>query len=206
MIEKKRENTTEEEIRKLCDEVTDALVLWDDVFSKANTKYESTAADWVKTHCDEMEESIKLAMHQMRSMGFSITPKMHGLECHIVHLMRTIPGGIRQMIEHWVEQYHQQAAEMERLWVGHPYKSQAEFRARREKMLGLKETMTAGARLIDSKRKVKRKREDATVDEKNRIKEGRKAVKQRIKERMDSARDIEAVEDSMDTDGDIWAL
>jgi len=95
---------------------------------------------------------------------------------------------------------------MERMWGGHPYTDQAEFRARREKMLGTKETKIALARIIDSKRKVKRKREDATVEEKNRIKEGRKAVKQRMQERMDSARDSEAVEDSMDTDGDIGAL
>lgn len=93
MIEHKRNHTTEEEIKTLCTEVRTALVLWDDVFSKANTKYESTTVDWVTKHCNETEKSIAQAMFQMRSMGFSITPKMHGLECHLVHLMRTTPGG-----------------------------------------------------------------------------------------------------------------
>ena len=85
--------TMEVEINKLCVEVRKALVLWDDVFSKANTKYESTDADWVKEYCDEAAKSVKLAMFQMRLMGFSITPKLHGLECHLVHQMRTVPPG-----------------------------------------------------------------------------------------------------------------
>ncbi len=73
-------------------------------------------------------------------------------------------------------------------------------------MLTTKEAMNAGARIIVSKRKVKRKREDTTVDEKNRIKERRRAVKQVTQERIDSARESEAVEDSMDTDGNIGSM
>jgi hypothetical protein len=40
-------------------------------------------------------------------MGFSITPKMHGMEKHVVTQMQTIPGGIGKLMEHWIEQYHQ---------------------------------------------------------------------------------------------------
>ena len=102
------------------------------IFSKANTKYESISDDWVKKHCDATEEAVKQAMFQMRKMCFSITPKMHGLECHLVHQMRTVPGGIAMLIEHWVEQYHQMAAAMERIWASQPYTKRAEFRARKE--------------------------------------------------------------------------
>ena len=197
MIEHKRGHTTEEEIVTLCAEVRKALVLWDDVFSKANKEYESTTVDWVTKHCDDTQKSIELAMFQMRSMGFSITPKMHGLECHLVHLMRTIPGGIHQMIEHWVEQYHQKAAEMERIWAGHTYEQQAGYCVRRENMLSQKDTMDAGARIIDSLRKQKRKRTETTLGEEERIKEARRLIKQEVQEKMDT----EAVEGSTDIDG-----
>jgi len=40
-------------------------------------------------------------------MGFSITPKVHGMEKHVVTQMQIIPGGIGRMMEHWIEQYHQ---------------------------------------------------------------------------------------------------
>eukprot|EP00984_Skeletonema_dohrnii_P009920 scaffold3819_cov98-Skeletonema_dohrnii-CCMP3373.AAC.7 len=80
------------------EDVRKALVCWDDVFSKANTTYESLSDDWVKEHCDKTEESVRQAMFQMREMGFSITPKIHGLECHLVHQMRTVPGGIAMLI------------------------------------------------------------------------------------------------------------
>ena len=112
----KRGSANEDEIVKLCEDVKKALVLWGDVFSRANTKYESLDDDWVKNHCDETEKAVKQAMYQMKQMGFSITPKLYGLEDHLVYQMRTIPGGIAQLIEHWVEQYHQEATEMERLW------------------------------------------------------------------------------------------
>lgn len=197
MIENKRDHTTEQEIITLCNEVRKALVLWDDVFSKANKEYESTTVDWVTKHCDDTQKSIEQAMFQMRLMGFSITPKMHGLECHLVHLMRTIPGGIHQMIEHWVEQYHQKAAEMERMWTGHSHEEQAGFCVRRENMLSKKGTMDAGVRVIDSLRKQKRKRTETTLAEEERIREARRLIKQEVQEKMDN----EAGEGSIDIDG-----
>jgi len=164
-----------------------ALVLWDDVFSKANTTYESLNDDWVKDHCDKTEESVKQAMFQMREMGFSITPKIHGLECHLVHQMRTVPGGIAMLIEHWVEQYHQIAAEMDRLWANQPFNTQSVYRVRREHMRSHKGTGIALARIKKSKRGQKRKKADSTVEEKNRIKSDRIEVKGEVQEAMDKA-------------------
>jgi hypothetical protein len=40
-------------------------------------------------------------MAHIRSMGFGIkTLKMHGMKSHVVTQMRTIPGGIRKLMEH----------------------------------------------------------------------------------------------------------
>ena len=91
------------------------------------------------------------------------------------------------LIEHWVEQYHQTAAAMERIWASQPYTKQAEFRARREHMLSHKETTEAEARIMKSKRAQKRKKSEATVEEKNRIKAGRVEVKDEVQQLIDSA-------------------
>jgi hypothetical protein len=141
----------------------------------------------VKKHCDATEKAVEQAMFQMRHMGFSITPKMHGLECHLVHQMRTVPGVIAMLIEHWVEQYHQTSAAMERIWTSHPYTKQAEFRVRREHMLSHKVTTEAEARIVKSKRAQKRKKSEATVEEKNRIKAGMVEVKDEVQQLIDSA-------------------
>jgi len=58
-------------------------------------------------HCQSMQKRIDKTMAHIRSMGFSITPKMHGMEKHVVTQMQTIPGGIGKLMEHWIEQYHQ---------------------------------------------------------------------------------------------------
>ena len=46
-------------------------------------------------------------MTHIRLMGYSVTPKMHGMETHIVTQMRSIAGRIGKLMEHWNEQYHQ---------------------------------------------------------------------------------------------------
>jgi hypothetical protein len=79
-----------------------------------------------------------LVLHQ-KCMDWSVS---------FVHQMRTVPGGISMLIEHWVEQYHQTAAAMERIWASHPYTKQAEFCVRREHMLSHKETTEAEARIV----------------------------------------------------------
>ena len=46
-------------------------------------------------------------MAHIRDMGVSITPKMHGMEKHVVKQMLATPGGIGRLVEHWIEHYHQ---------------------------------------------------------------------------------------------------
>ena len=51
--------------------------------------------------------AINSGIEHTRTMGFSVTPKMHGMESHVVRQMRTIPGGIGMLMEHLIEHYHQ---------------------------------------------------------------------------------------------------
>ena len=113
--------------------------------------------------------------------------------------MRTVPGGIAGHIEHWVEQYHQTAAKMERIWASHSFNNQAEFRAKREHMLSHQQSIQAESKIQLSRRKQKRKKADSTLEENNRIKEGRNEVKAKVQELMDTAAgaDDDGIEETM---------
>ncbi len=65
------------------------------------------APDISPDHCNKTQETIDSAILQMRRMSISVTPKMHGMEKHIVMQMQSIPSGIGRLMEHWIEQYHQ---------------------------------------------------------------------------------------------------
>ena len=90
-----------EKINQTCHNIGLALKLWDAAFSAIH------APDPTPEHCNKTQEIIDRAMFHMRTMGFSVTPKMHGMEYHVVTQMRNIPGGLGRLMEHWVEQYHQ---------------------------------------------------------------------------------------------------
>ena len=76
-------------------------------------------------------------MLHMRTLGFSITPKLHGLESHVVDQMRSIKGGIVHLIEQWVEHSHQTGSQCDDNWKTLNYKMQALIRSRRESWGGL---------------------------------------------------------------------
>jgi hypothetical protein len=88
-------------VNKTCDDVGLAFKLWDGVFSAIHSSNPTVQ------HCIDTQERIDKAMIQIRYMGYSVTPKMHGMETHIVTQMRSIAGGIGKLMEHWIEQYHQ---------------------------------------------------------------------------------------------------
>jgi len=116
-----------DDIGKLCKDCEEYLSLWDAAFSFV---HEDNPSD---DHCDKTQERIDLAMNKHRELGFNVTPKTHGMEKHVVDQMRRVKGGIKKLIQHWVEHYHQ---------VGHRYdikwgnqkneKLKAEIRGRRE--------------------------------------------------------------------------
>lgn len=92
---------TETDVSKLCNDCLVCLILWDSAFSAVHV------VDPTEAECDDAQRKIDAAVAHMRRMDMTITPKVHGMESHVVLQMKRTPGGIVKMIEHWVEQYHQ---------------------------------------------------------------------------------------------------
>ena len=101
LLQKESRPEVVEKINETCHNIGLALKLWDAAFSAIH------AHNPTPEHCNKTQEIIDRAMFQMRKMGFSVTPKMHGMEHHVVTQMRNIPGGLGRLMEHWIEQYHQ---------------------------------------------------------------------------------------------------
>ena len=90
-----------DKVNKMCDDVGIGMKLWDGALAAIHVN------DYDSDHCQTTQDRIDKAMAHTRGMGISITPKMHGMEIHVVNQMQDIPGGIGRMMEHWIEQYHQ---------------------------------------------------------------------------------------------------
>ena len=77
---------------------------------------------------------IRSALGFMRYMDLSIPLKAHGMEDHVMMQMTTIFGGIGEMIEYWIEQYHQTGYKYDMKYRNMPNElAKAMVRARREK-------------------------------------------------------------------------
>ena len=148
-------------IHTTCHDVGRALKLWDGAFSDIHV------IDPSDEHCNNTQKRIDLAMAQIRAMDFSITPKMHGMEKHVVNQMRTIAGGIGRLMEHWIEQYHQigHRFDMSYCRVG-SLKGQAEIRSRAEKRGSNPRVQMKMKLLNDKYTQKKRKRSALANDEK----------------------------------------
>jgi hypothetical protein len=109
LINSKVERCTksDEEIRQVCEKVSNALTWWDKVFQLCQ-KHNPSDDD-----CRKTKWHIKQAMKAIWELGLSITPKLHGVEDHIVDQMRRIPGGIAHLMEYWVK-YHQTGSKFDR--------------------------------------------------------------------------------------------
>ena len=92
---------TENEIRQLCDDHAHLLNLWDGAFSEVQT------VDPTENNIIQAEAFIRSAHGFMRYMDLSIPRKAHGMEDHVMMQMTTIRGGIGELIEYWIVQYHQ---------------------------------------------------------------------------------------------------
>ncbi|KAL7548721.1 hypothetical protein ACHAWF_011993 [Thalassiosira exigua] len=146
-----------DKIEKFCSDMTRYFTLWDDAFSMMHT-VDPVEEDFVKT-----QATIDLAMECMRNLGMSITPKAHGAEAHVVNQMRTTPGGISMMIEHWVERYHQVGFKYDDQWrLLKSEERKATLRSHREHIAAHTE-VTKRLRLLDEKYRSQGKRE-ATIE------------------------------------------
>ncbi len=147
-----------EDIENICDDHELLLTLWDGALSEVQVK------DPTEANFERAQWFIKCAMEVMRDMGFSVTPKAHRMEKHVVAQMRNIRGGIGELIEYWIEQYHQ---------VGFKYDmkyrnmsgdfEKAVVRAKREKISMNPGVVKANEVRVD-KFEGKRKKPDKNID------------------------------------------
>jgi len=168
-------------INAKCDDIAMALGLWDSAFSKLRT------VDPTSEDCDSAQKLIDTAVAQLRKMGISITPKVHGSQYHAVHQMRTIPGGIAKLGEDWIEKYHQdgfrydfcfsRVGDLEKQAV---IRARCEQRARNPKVVMRRE-------LVTKRFKGKRKKKGPTV----------KKVQKQIKEEKRHEVLLKAIEENV---------
>ena len=88
-------------MHKLCDDITELFTLWNDVFSKARKQSPTPAG------VTDLEVKIARAVKKHRSVGLSVTPKVHIVEDHLAQQYSNIPGGIALLLEDFVEHNHQ---------------------------------------------------------------------------------------------------
>jgi hypothetical protein len=181
LVEHKREECTlsNNDIQQLCTNVKLALTMWDGIFSAINKE------DPTEQHCNETQEKINLAMLHMRTLGFSITPKLHGLESHVVEQMRSIKGGIVHLIEQWVEHSHQTRSRCDDNWKTLNYKMQALIRSRRESWGGLPQVQKE-VDAVDAK--FRRKRSDNEDGDLSRVEKRAKAKEENRRSAFDQMR------------------
>jgi hypothetical protein len=169
----------QQDIQQLCTNVKLALTMWDGIFSAINKE------DPTEQHCNETQEKINLAMLHMRTLGFSITPKLHGLESHVVEQMRSIKGGIVHLIEQWVEHSHQTRSRCDDNWKTLNYKMQALIRSRRESWGGLPQVQKE-VDAVDAK--FRRKRSDNEDGDLSRVEKRAKAKEENRRSAFDQMR------------------
>ncbi len=103
--------------------------------------------DHIEQNFHRANHFVRLAVDVMRYMGLSITPKVHGIEDHIVMQMKANRGRIGKLIENWIEQYHQTGLIIY-IWLENMKMRWQELKEKREKKsmnpgaINTKETVT----------------------------------------------------------------
>lgn len=156
-------------ITEFCTNTRDGLQLWNDIFARMS----NLKADMNDEYCNETQKRIDAAMAFMRKLEFSITPKLHAVECHVVYQMRTVEG-FPYMLEQWIEQYHQKGHKMDTQWHGQTWEHQSRLVSGKEYSLQRPESKKAAAKLGKYFGVKKRQRNEVVVAKENKIKEERK--------------------------------
>jgi len=92
---------SDDDITKLCEQHKLVFLLWDGAFSHART------VDPSDHEIGMYERFVTAAVFCHMKIGCSVTPKVHLMLKHVIHQMRTFPGGLGDKMEDWVEQMHQ---------------------------------------------------------------------------------------------------
>ena len=103
---------TEQDIQERCDLYASLLTAFDGCISGLRTKRFHVTDEVV----DQTERYVKKVMELCRYLGFSITPKLHCLECHAVYLLRK-HRGFADLAEDAGERAHQSESKMDLRWA-----------------------------------------------------------------------------------------
>mmetsp|Transcript_11935 Transcript_11935/g.17116 ORF Transcript_11935/g.17116 Transcript_11935/m.17116 type:complete len:205 (-) Transcript_11935:44-658(-) len=167
---------SEQKVKELCTDVKSSLRAWDSIFSRIHQS-NPTEDSCIKLQAD-------IAMAQWRALGLSVTPKLHGLECHVVPQMRSF-GGMKELLEYWVEQEHQIGNRKDIDWMSQSFASQATLRARHEVSSRNKSTIGAKQAVRKKFTNIRKRLQKETTKQKNAIKkEGRKEAIDLLRDRM----------------------
>lgn len=103
LVEYKRPDckVKDEVIKRICAEHKLSLLLWDGAFSAARS-INPTQED-----CIRYLRFVQPAVDCHVRIGCSLTHKVHLMLCHVLTQMRTIPRGLGEKMEDWVELMHQ---------------------------------------------------------------------------------------------------
>lgn len=171
---------SKDEIEKICDDHKDLLILWDGALAKVMT------VNPTEDDCKQAEKYIKNALQLMRDMGISITPKAHGMEDHVVKQMAKVPGGIGNLVEHWIEKYHQEGYKFDMKYRNMPDEvAKAMVRARRDKIKNDPDVIRARKR-VEEKFSGKRKRSTNVLEKEELETQEKTATRQRVLDKYES--------------------
>jgi hypothetical protein len=176
-------------IENLCATMKALLMNWNQVSANLYT------CDPSNDLCTETQKLIDKAIELMRKLNFSITPKLHVMECHVVHQMRTIPGGLAFLHEQWIEHYHQKGHKNDKMWQTLSHEKQAGLVANKECRQRHPDSKKAARKYTKFVEPKKRKRKSEVVDRENRIKAERASGFDRIIALMQRHSTVEEDED-----------
>ena len=103
---------TDQEIRERCELYANLLTAFDGCISGLRTKRFRVTDAIV----DQTERYVRKVMELCRYLGFSITPKLHCLECHSVYFFRKHKG-FADLAEDAGERAHQLESKMDLRWA-----------------------------------------------------------------------------------------
>ena len=95
-------------IDKLCADTKQLFLLWDGAFALAR-KVNPTEED-----CELYRQYVEAAVDCHVRMGCSITHKVHLMLVHVYWQMKTVPRGLGEKMEDWVELMHQSGSRRRR--------------------------------------------------------------------------------------------
>ena len=146
LINGKRNTIEDTYITDLCDDVTVLMGDWNDFFSLLQQEHPTEAE---RGSAQQVADKVMEAHYNL--LG-NKTPKVHIAGAHAIeHYLRHRPGLMRLLVEHWVEQNHQESSKIEN-------------RFKRVPDLEARANFTAAARHAANNAEVQKRKRDVRSD------------------------------------------